>query len=70
MTDTETDTDIPAAAAPPTRLRKTYALKDIAVAPENMRFGEPADDEVPQLAATIKAAGLLQPLTVRPGRRR
>ena len=71
MTDPETDTDIPAAAAaPPTRVRRTYALKDLAVAPENMRFGEPADEEVPQLAATIKAAGLLQPLTVRPGRRK
>lgn len=54
----------------PERVRKFYALRDIAVAPENMRFGEPADEDVPQLAATIKAAGLLQPLTVRPGRRK
>lgn len=68
MTDTETD--IPPAAAPPERVRKTYPLRDLGVAPENMRFGEPADEEVPQLAATIKAAGLLQPLTVRPGRRK
>lgn len=59
-----------AAAAPPQRVRKTYRLDDIAIAPENLRFGEPADEEVPQLAATIKAAGLLQPLTVRPGRRK
>lgn len=54
----------------PERVRKFYALRDIAVAPENMRFGEPADEDVPQLAATIKAAGLLQPLTVRPGGRK
>lgn len=66
----EAHTTPAAVAAPPTRVRKTYPLKDLAVAPENMRFGEPADDEVPQLAATIKAAGLLQPLTVRPGRRK
>lgn len=69
MTDTETDIT-PAAAAPPERVRKTYPLRDLGVAPENMRFGEPADEEVPQLAATLKAAGLLQPLTVRPGRRK
>lgn len=69
MTDPETDTRA-AAAAPPERVRKSYPLKDIAVAPENMRFDEPADEEVPQLAATIKAAGLLQPLTVRPGRKK
>lgn len=63
-------TKIDSTAATPERVRKFYPLRDIAVAPENMRFGEPADEDVPQLAATIKAAGLLQPLTVRPGRRK
>lgn len=67
MTDVH---EMPPASPPPQRVRKTYPLKDLGVAPENMRYGEPADDEVPQLAATIKAAGLLQPLTVRPGRRK
>ncbi|MFC3077694.1 ParB N-terminal domain-containing protein [Phenylobacterium terrae] len=70
MTDTAT---IDAAAAPasaPGRVRKVYPLRDIAVAPENLRFAEPPDEDIPQLAATIRAAGLLQPLTVRPGRRK
>jgi len=47
-----------------------FALRDLAVAPENMRFHEPPDDEIPELAETIFAAGVLQPLTVRPGRRK
>lgn len=70
MTDTVHDTADAAAAAPPARTSKVYPLKDLGVAPENMRYGEPPDEEVPQLAATIKAAGLLQPLTVRPGRKK
>ncbi|MDP3748415.1 MAG: ParB N-terminal domain-containing protein [Phenylobacterium sp.] len=67
MTDVQ---ETPTQAAAPVRVRKTYLLRDLDVAPENMRFGTPPDEEIPQLAATIKAAGLLQPLTVRPGRRR
>lgn len=51
------------------RLPQTFPLRDLAVAPENMRFGEPPDDEIPELAETIFAAGVLQPLTVRPGRK-
>jgi len=50
------------------RLSRTFALRDVAIAPENMRFGEAPDDEIPELAETIFAAGVLQPLTVRPGR--
>lgn len=50
------------------RLPRTFALRDVAIAPENMRFGEAPDDEIPELAETIFAAGVLQPLTVRPGR--
>jgi len=52
------------------RLPVGIALRDLAVAPENLRFAEPADDRVPELAETIFAAGVLQPLTVRPGRRK
>lgn len=44
-------------------------LADFDVAPENVRYGEPADDEIPQLAETIAAAGVLQPLQVRKGRK-
>lgn len=54
----------------PTRTRRTCPLRDLDVAPENLRFGQPADPDIPQLAATLMAAGQLQPLTVRPGRRR
>lgn len=57
-------------SAAPARERRILPLRDIGVAPENLRFGDPPDDELAQLAATIKAAGVLQPLTVRPGRRK
>ncbi|WP_049758226.1 ParB/RepB/Spo0J family partition protein [Phenylobacterium zucineum] len=60
----------PAIAAPEARLPVTFPLRDLAVAPENLRFGEPPDEGIPQLAEALLAAGLLQPLTVRPGRRR
>jgi len=43
-------------------------LGDLGVARENLRWGEPPDDDIPTLAATLKAAGQLQPVTVRPGR--
>jgi ParB family chromosome partitioning protein len=62
-----TQVQIPAVAD---RVRATVALRDLAVAPENLRFAEAADAAVPQLADTIRAAGLMQPLTVRPGRGR
>lgn len=58
----------PAAAV--ARARQVFALRDLGVAPENIRFDEAADDEIPLLAATILAAGIMQPLTVRPGRRK
>lgn len=67
----------PEAAAGPTpfeitaaRVRQSVALRDLGVAPENLRAGEPADDDIPLLADTLFAAGQLQPLTVRPGRRK
>lgn len=65
-----TEIQIQATAATPVRERRILALRDIGVAPENLRFGDPPDEDIAQLAATIAAAGLLQPLTVRPGRRR
>ncbi len=53
-----------------TRDERTVRLGDVGIAPENPRFSEPPDDEIPDLAATLKAAGQLERLTVRPGRGR
>jgi ParB family chromosome partitioning protein len=62
---------IPIVAAPAAaRTPLALPLRDLAVAPENLRFAEPPDDGIGELAETIFAAGLLQPLTVRPGGRR
>jgi ParB family chromosome partitioning protein len=47
----------------------TVRLGDLGLAPENLRFKEPADDGVPQLAETVLAAGLLIPPIVRSGRK-
>jgi len=52
----------------PDRMPIAYALRDLDIAPENLRFAEPPDDGIGELAETIFAAGVLQPLTVRPGR--
>jgi len=52
----------------PTRSQKTVRLGDLDIAPENLRHGEAPDDDIPQLADTIAAAGILQLPTVRPGR--
>lgn len=49
------------------RVRQLATLRDLDVAPENLRAGEPPDEEIPLLADTLFAAGQLQPLTVRPG---
>ena len=43
-------------------------LGDLGLAPENLRFKEPADDGIPQLADTMAAAGVLLPPIVRTGR--
>lgn len=51
------------------RSRQSVALRDTDIAPENLRYGEPPDDDIPLLAETLFAAGQLQPLTVRPGRK-
>lgn len=47
----------------------TVRLGDLGLAPENLRFQEPADDGVPQLAETVLAAGVLIPPIVRAGRK-
>jgi len=57
------------APSAPTRSQAVVRLGDLDIAPENLRFGEQPDDDVPLLADTIAAAGLLQFPTVRPGRR-
>jgi len=64
---TAVPTAVDAASA---RDRRTLPLRDLDIAPENLRAGEPPDEEVPLLADTLFAAGQLQPLTVRPGRRK
>ena len=53
-----------------TRNRPLVHLRDLDIAPENLRFSEPPDDDIPLLAETLFAAGQLQPLTVRPGRKK
>ena len=65
MSDTQT-----AAVAPPTPMAAIKVrLGDLGLAPENLRFKEPADDGVPQLAETILAAGVVIPPIVRAGRK-
>jgi ParB family chromosome partitioning protein len=62
MTDTQT--------VSPTPMEEiTVRLGDLGLAPENLRFQEPADDGVPQLAETVLAAGVLIPPIVRAGRK-
>ncbi len=50
------------------RDERTVRFGDCGIARENLRHGEPPDDDIPGLALTLKAAGQLQPITVRPGR--
>lgn len=49
--------------------RIVVPLSDLGIAPENPRAKEPRDEGVPGLAATIRAAGVVLPLCVRPGRK-
>jgi ParB family chromosome partitioning protein len=62
MTDVQT-------AAPVAMARIQVRLGDLGLAKENLRFNEPADDGVPQLADTILAAGVVIPPIVRPGKK-
>ncbi len=56
-------------AAPAAMSRIQVRLGDLGLAKENLRFHEPADDGVPQLADTLLAAGVVIPPIVRPGRK-
>ncbi len=55
-------------AAADARPRIRVALRDFGLAPENLRSAEPPDDQIPDLAETILAAGVVVPPIVRPGR--
>jgi ParB family chromosome partitioning protein len=54
-------------ASPERRIR--VPLSSLGLAPENLRAAEPADDGVPRLAETIRAAGVIYPPIVRRGRK-
>jgi ParB family chromosome partitioning protein len=56
-------------AAPAPMVRVQVRLGDLGLAKENLRYAEPADDGVPQLADTILAAGVVIAPIVRPGRK-
>jgi ParB family chromosome partitioning protein len=64
-----TDTPTVASVSPTSMTTIKVRLADLGLAPENVRFKEPADDGVPQLADTILAAGVVIPPIVRPGRK-
>jgi ParB family chromosome partitioning protein len=49
--------------------RITVRLGDFGLAKENLRYAEPADEDVSQLAETLLAAGVVIPPIVRPGRK-
>lgn len=49
--------------------RVTVRLGDFGLAKENLRYAEPADENVTQLADTLLAAGVVIPPIVRPGRK-
>ncbi|PIB89955.1 ParB N-terminal domain-containing protein [Caulobacter sp. FWC2] len=59
-----------ASAAPaPSDNRIRVPLRDLGLAPENLRFDEAADERIAQLADTIAAAGVIVPPIVRTGRK-
>ena len=67
---TDVQTEVPeSAAAPVPMARVQVRLGDLGLAKENLRYAEPADDGVAQLAETILAAGVVIPPIVRPGRK-
>jgi ParB family chromosome partitioning protein len=71
MTDTDQNPiGKTAASESPTPMdRIQVRLGDLGLAKENLRFDEPADDGVPQLADTILAAGVISEPIVRKGRK-
>lgn len=68
ITPTTSIPETPTPAVIFTPVERIVRLGDLGIARENLRYGEPPDDDIPTLAATLKAAGQLQPVTVRPGR--
>ena len=68
ITSTTPVPETPTPAVIFTPVERIVRLGDLGIARENLRYGEPPDDDIPTLAATLKAAGQLQPVTVRPGR--
>lgn len=56
-------------ALPTAMSRIQVRLGDLGLAKENLRFHEPADDGIPQLAETLLAAGVVIPPIVRLGRK-
>ena len=68
MTDAQSSS-VEAAAAVAPMARIQVRLGDLGLAKENLRYAEPADDGVPQLADTILAAGVVIPPIVRLGKK-
>lgn len=68
MTDTANSVATESATPAP-MARIQVRLGDLGLAPENLRFDEPADDGVPQLADTILAAGVISEPIVRRGKK-
>ncbi|HTX48652.1 MAG TPA: ParB N-terminal domain-containing protein [Caulobacteraceae bacterium] len=68
MTDVISEAPV-TAAAPAAMTEIQVRLGDLGLAKENLRYAEPADDDIPQLADTILAAGVVIPPIVRPGRK-
>ena len=67
---TDVTSEVPeSAAAPASMARVQVRLGDLGLAKENLRYAEPADEGVPQLADTILAAGVVIAPIVRAGRK-
>lgn len=67
---TDVTSEVPeTAAAPVAMARVQVRLGDLGLAKENLRYAEPADEGVPQLADTILAAGVVIAPIVRSGRK-
>jgi len=67
---TDVVSHVPEPAAGPVAMKHIVVrLGDLGLAKENLRYAEPADEEVPQLADTLLAAGVVIPPIVRPGRK-
>ena len=64
-----TDTAAVETSTPTAMTRIQVRLGDLGLAKENLRYDEPADEGIPQLADTIVAAGVIMPPLVRPGRK-